>query len=74
MIARVTLASDSYPNTEPVASGISDIQFGEQNPNLVTGGAEGVALLAHNTEEEALRERVPLQPKDHPGTALMPQK
>ena len=52
MIARVTLASDSYPDTEPAASGISVIQFREQNPNIVTGGAEGVALLAHNTEEE----------------------
>lgn len=37
MVARVTLASNSTSDTEPNMTGISGIQFREQNPNVETG-------------------------------------
>ena len=47
MVARITFASDSYRDTEPAASGVSDIQSGEKHTSIQTG--EGVA---HNAKQE----------------------
>lgn len=47
MVARITHASHSNQDTEPEASGLSDIQFEERNPNIQTDEE-----VAHNTEQE----------------------